>query len=204
MTNLTNIVEILAKQALGNQSQNQGGLGGILGSVLGGLTGQSQNQTNNQAQQGGLGGILGSVLGSLTANQSSNSTSTSGFNSQTLLIAVVPLILNWIQKNGGLQGTLDQLKGQGLTSQVNDWVSTGPGDNAQVNSQQVKNLFDGQEVEQVAQQAQVPTQDVYGAISSVLPQIIDALTPNADQTNPQEANSDIQNVLSLVSGFLKK
>lgn len=204
MTNLTNIVEILAKQALGNQLQNQGGLGGILGSVLGGLTGQSQNQTNNQAQQGGLGGILGSVLGSLTANQSSNSTSASGFNSQTLLIAVVPLILNWIQKNGGLQGALDQLKGQGLTSQVNDWVSTGPGDNAQVNSQQVQNLFDGQEVEQVAQQAQVPTQDVYGAISSVLPQIIDALTPNADQTNPQEANSDIQNVLSLVSGFLKK
>ena len=53
MTNLSNIVEILAKQALGaNQqsNQSQGGLGGILGSVLGQLGGNNQ-----QSAQGGLG-----------------------------------------------------------------------------------------------------------------------------------------------------
>lgn len=203
MTNLTNIVEILAKQALGgNKQSNQSGLGGILGSVLGNLNGQS-NQNQSQ-QQGGLGGILGSVLGGITGGQKSTPNSSSGFNAQALLIAVVPLILNWIQQNGGLQGTLDKLKGQGLTSQVDDWVSTGPGENANVSTQQVQNLFDQNEVEQVAQQANVPKQDVYGAISSVLPQIIDSLTPQAGQTNQQEANSDIQNVLNLVSGFLKK
>ena len=198
MTDLTNIVEILAKQALGGQQQSQGGLGGILGSVLGGLGGQQ-----SQPQQGGLGGVLGSVLGGLTGGQQTQAPQASGFNASSLLIAVVPLILSWIQKNGGLQGALDQLKGQGLTSQVNDWVSTGPGENESVNTQQVQNLFDQQEVAQVAQQAQVPTQEVYGAISSVLPQIIDSLTPQAGQTDHQEANSDIQNVLNMVSGFLK-
>ncbi len=37
MTNLSNIIEVLAKQALGGnqQASGQGGLGGILGSVLG-------------------------------------------------------------------------------------------------------------------------------------------------------------------------
>ncbi|MBU3847359.1 MAG: DUF937 domain-containing protein [Candidatus Acinetobacter avistercoris] len=204
MTNLSNIVEILAKQALGGNQQNgqqsqQGGLGGILGSVLGGLTGQQQNQ-----QQGGLGGILGSVLGNLTGGQQSTTPAASGFNAQSLLIAVVPLVLAWIQKNGGLQGALDKLKGQGLTSQVEDWVSTGPGENANIPTQSVQNLFDQQDVESVAEKAQVPTQDVYSAISSVLPQIIDSLTPQAGQTNQQEANSDIQNVMNLVSGFLKK
>lgn len=200
MTNLSNIVEILAKQALGGQQQSQGGLGGILGSVLGGLGSQQQ-----QPQQGGLGGVLGSVLGGLTNGQQQQAPQTqqSGFNAQSLLIAVVPLVLAWIQKNGGLQGALDQLKGQGLTSQVDDWVSTGEGENASVNEQQVQNLFDQNEVEQVAQQAQVPTNAVYGAISSVLPQIIDSLTPQAGQTNPSEANNDIQNVMNLVSGFLK-
>ena len=208
MTNLSNIVEILAKQALGGNQQNsqqngqpsqQGGLGGILGSVLGGLGGQQQNQ-----QQGGLGGILGSVLGGLTGGQAQTSApKAGGFNAQSLLIAVVPLVLAWIQKNGGLQGALDQLKGQGLTSQVDDWVSTGPGANANIDSQSVQNLFDQNEVAQVAEKAQVPTQDVYGAISSVLPEIIDSLTPQAGETNQQEANSDIQNVLKLVSGFLK-
>ena len=199
MTNLSNIVEILAKQALGGQQQSQqGGLGGILGSVLGGLGGQQQSQ------QGGLGGILGSVLGGLTGGQQqAPAQQSSGFNAQSLLIAVVPLVLGWIQKNGGLQGALDQLKGQGLTSQVDDWVSTGPGANANIPTQSVQNLFDQQEVANVAAQAQVPTQDVYGAISSVLPDIIDSLTPQAGETDQQEANSDIQNVLNLVQGFLK-
>ncbi|AMW78709.1 hypothetical protein AMD27_07300 [Acinetobacter sp. TGL-Y2] len=213
MTNLSNIVEILAKQALGGSQQNgqqsqQGGLGGILGSVLGGLGGQQQNpqqsdQQQNQ-QQGGLGGILGSVLGGLTGGQAQNSApKAGGFNAQSLLIAVVPLVLGWIQKNGGLQGALDQLKGQGLNSQVDDWVSTGPGANANINPQAVQNLFDQNDVAQVAEKAQVPTQEVYGAISSVLPEIIDSLTPQAGETNQQEANSDIQNVMNLVSGFLK-
>lgn len=213
MTNLSNIVEILAKQALGGSQQNgqqsqQGGLGGILGSVLGGLGGQQQNpqqsdQPQNQ-QQGGLGGILGSVLGGLTGGQAQNSApKAGGFNAQSLLIAVVPLVLGWIQKNGGLQGALDQLKGQGLNSQVDDWVSTGPGANANINPQAVQNLFDQNDVAQVAEKAQVPTQEVYGAISSVLPEIIDSLTPQAGETNQQEANSDIQNVMNLVSGFLK-
>ena len=200
MTNLSNIVEILAKQALGgNQQSQQGGLGGILGSVLGQLGGAQQSQ-----QQGGLGGMLGSVLGNLTGGQQqAPAQQSSGFNAQSLLIAVVPLILGWIQKNGGLQGALDQLKGQGLSSQVADWVSTGPGENANIPTQTVENLFDQQDVAQVAAQAQVPTQQVYGAISSVLPEIIDSLTPKADETNHSEANADIQNVLNMVSGFLK-
>lgn len=212
MTNLSNIVEILAKQALGsNQSSQQGGLGGILGSVLSGLGGQpssTQNQAQNQSsnQQGGLGGIIGSVLGGLTGGGQTQTQApqSGGFNGQALLIAVVPLILSWIQKNGGLQGALDTLKGQGLTSQVDDWVSTGPGENANIQEQQVESLFDSKEIEQVAQQAQVPKKDVYSAITSVLPSIIDSLTPQAGQTNQQEANTDIQNVLNMVSSFIKK
>lgn len=200
MTNLSNIVEILAKQALGaNQqsNQSQGGLGGILGSVLGQLGGNNQ-----QSAQGGLGGILGSVLGQLGGQQQRSATGASG--TQSLLIAVLPLVLAWIKKQGGLQGALDKLKGQGLTSQVDDWVSTGPGENAHVGAEQVQSLFDDADVEQVAQQTQAPKQDIYSAISTVLPQIIDSLTPQGEQTSKQEANDDIQQVMNLVSGFLKR
>lgn len=200
MTNLSNIFEILAKQALGaNQqsNQSQGGLGGILGSVLGQLGGNNQ-----QSAQGGLGGILSSVLGQLGGQQQRSAAGASG--TQSLLIAVLPLVLAWIQKQGGLQGALDKLKGQGLTSQVDDWVSTGPGENAQVQPDQVQSLFDDADVEQVAQQTQTPKSAIYGAIASVLPQVIDSLTPQGGNTNPQEANNDIQQVLNLLSGFLKK
>ncbi|MDM1303984.1 DUF937 domain-containing protein [Acinetobacter indicus] len=203
MTNLSNIVEILAKQALGSnsnqhQSQQSGGLGGILGSVLGQLG--NNHQQSGQSQQGGLGGILGSVLGQFGGS----SQGLGGSSKTSLLVAVLPLVLAWIQKQGGLQGALDKLKGQGLSSQVDDWVSTGPGENASVNPQEVQNLFDDEEVEQVAQQTHAPKQDIYGAISQVLPQIIDSLTPQGEQTSKTEANNDIQNVLNMVSGFLKK
>ncbi|MCX2581894.1 type III secretion protein HrpN, partial [Klebsiella pneumoniae] len=65
MTNLSNIVEVLAKQALGGnqQASGQGGLGGILGSVVGQMGGNTSSGT-----QGGLGGVLGSVLGQVTGN----------------------------------------------------------------------------------------------------------------------------------------
>ena len=199
MTDLTNIVEILAKQALGGgqQQSQQGGLGGILGSVLGGLGGGQQ-----QSQQGGLGGVLGSVLGGLTGGQQQQAPQSSGFNGSSLLIAVVPLILSWIQQNGGLQGALAKLQGAGLGGQVQSWVDPSQGNSA-VDAQQIQNLFGGQQIEQVAQQAQVPTNEVYGAISTVLPQIIDSLTPQGDSTDHNEANDDIQNVMNMVSGFLK-
>lgn len=207
MTNLTNIVEMLAKQALGgaqqqnNQSaQSGGGLGGILGSVLGQLNaGQSNSST-----QAGLAGILGSVLGQLGGNAAQTQSKGSGFGGKNLLILVLPLVLAWIQKQGGLQGALDKLKGQGLSSEVEDWVSTGVGSNASVDAQQVQNLFDDQDIEQIAEQAQAPKQDIYQAISKVLPEIIDSLTPQGENTSKQEANSDIQDVMNLVSGFLKR
>ena len=204
MTNLSNIVEMLAKQALGGQQQpQQNGLGGILGSVLGQLGGQQQS---NSAQSG-LGAILGSLLGGTQPQtQAQPRTSNSGFSGggKTLLIAVLPLVLAWIQKQGGLQGALDKLRGQGLNSQVDDWVSTGEGANAQVDQHTVQQLFNDQDVEEVAQQAHTNKQDVYGAISQVLPEIIDSLTPQGEKTSKQEANDDIQQVLSLVSGFFKR
>ncbi|WP_038344125.1 YidB family protein [Acinetobacter sp. A47] len=205
MTDLTNIVEILAKQALGGgqqQSGQAGGLGGILGSVLGQLGSQQQNTQN---QQGGLGGILGSVLGQLGGGAGTAQNNASGGNTaQTLLIAVLPLVLAWIQKQGGLQGALDKLKNAGLSNQVQSWVDPQQQNAEDVPAQNIQGLFDDQEVEQVAQQTQAPKQAIYGAIASVLPQVIDSLTPQGSNTNPQEANQDIQQVLSLVSGFLKK
>ncbi|MDQ9010903.1 YidB family protein [Acinetobacter gerneri] len=196
MTNLSNIVEILAQQALGGQQQSgQSGLGGILGSVLGQVAG------GQQQSQGGLGGILGSVLGGLGGGQQ-QAPQSSGFNASSLLIAVVPLVLGWIQQNGGLQGALAKLQGAGLGGQVQSWVDPNQS-NTEAATSQIQSLFNTQEVEQVAQQANVPTDQVYGAISSVLPQIIDSLTPDGDATDHQEANSDIQNVMNLVSGFLK-
>ena len=174
-------------------------MGGILGSVLGQMGGQAQN---NQTQQGGLGGVLGSVLGSLTGGQSQTNT-TGGGNKSQLLVIVLPLVLAWIQRQGGLQGALDKLKNAGLANQVQSWVDPQQQNAQDVPDQNIQSLFDDQDIEQVAQQTQAPKQAIYGAIAAVLPQVIDSLTPQGNSTNPQEANNDIQQVLNMVGGFLK-
>ena len=56
------------------------------------------------------------------------------------------------KSGGGLQGALDTLRGQGFSSQVDDWVSTAPGDNAEVQPQQVQSLFDDAEIAKIAQE----------------------------------------------------
>lgn len=206
MTNLSNLVEILAKQALGGntqqnqQSQQNSGLGGVLGSVLGQVLGQQgQQQTQQNTQAGGLGGILGSVLGQLGGGAAR----TGGSGKSALLVAVLPIVLAWIQKQGGIQGALDKLKGAGLSSQVNSWVSPEANvQNEDIPSEQMQALFDDADVEQVAAQTQQPKQDVYSALAATLPQIIDSLTPNGDNTNKAEADTDIQDVLKSLSGFM--
>lgn len=204
MTNLASIVEGLAKQALGGGQNNQSssGLGGVLGSVIG----QLGNNNNNQSSSG-LGGVLGSVVGSLTGGSNNNQnaeqgSSGGGLNAQSILVAVVPLILSWIQQQGGLQAALDKLRGAGLTSQVQSWVDpSAAGDN--VSNSHVQGLFNDQDVSQVANETNSEKSDVYSAISTVLPQIINALTPQGEQSDNKEANDDIKKVLGLVSGFIK-
>ena len=116
----------------------------------------------------------------------------------------MPLILAWIQKQGGLQGALDKLKNAGLANQVQSCVDPHQQNAQDIPAQNIQSLFDDQDVQQVAQQTQTPRSAIYGAIASVLPQVIDSLTPQGADTNHQEANNDIQQVLNLVSGFLKK
>ncbi len=200
MTNLNNIVEMLAKQALGSQASNatqsSDKLGGLLGAVVSQL---GQGQSNSSAG-GGLGGMLGSVLGQLGQSQAPAQNPAS--SSSSLLIMVVPLILNWVQQQGGLSGVISSLQKAGLGSQAQQWLDPNQ-NNAEAPVAQVQQLFQASDVQSVADQAQVPAQQVYAAISSVLPQIVDALTPHGEQTDHAEANRDISNVMGMLGQLIK-
>jgi uncharacterized protein YidB (DUF937 family) len=200
MSNLTDLVENLAKQSLGDSSDSsQSGLGGVLGSVLGNVLNQGGSQTTTNTGSG-LGGILSSVLGSLAQN---SATSSEAKSSSGLLVAVLPLILNWIQQQGGLQGALATLQNAGLAEQLSTWLQPESSHNAPVAQQDIASLFDASEVEQLAQQQQTNTASVHAAIASVLPQIIDALTPDGPQSDAQQANTDVAQLLSKVSTLLR-
>ena len=215
MAGLESLIGNLAQQALGMQgqqnnpmggeaqgfggaAQNLGGLGGILGGLLGGQ--HNQNQTGmgglgglgsmlGGGTSGGLGGILGSVLGGQNSSRSS-----------ALMLIVVPMVLSWIQRNGGLSGALDKLRGHGLADQTQSWV--GQDANQEIDASHVQNLFDEQEIKQVAEQANTSPEQVYGAIASVLPEVVNSLTPQGEKSDHNQANNEIGNVLGSLGSLL--
>lgn len=161
-----------------------------------------QNQTNTT--QSPLNGLLGNLLGSQTNNPNDlissalnglmGSQPQQGFNKKILIAILIPIILNWIQKNGGLSQSLSKLTQMGLGDQVNSWV--GQGNNQNLDSQDVQKIFGTNEIEQVAQKAGCSQSEVSQGIADLLPQIINQFTPNGNLANHQAMDSEIGEILS--------
>ena len=191
------------------QAQNSGGMGGMLGSVLGGLSGNTTAQSN----QGGLGGMLGNVLGGSNANTAGAGGlgsvlggvlgARSGGGKGMLLAALMPLVLGWIQRNGGLSGALGKIKELGFDNQVNSWMSTQSA-NENLNPDEVNRLFGDTEIRQVAEQTGADKNDVEQGIYELLPEVFNQLTPNGDLGTEQQANQEINEILQQISGALTK
>lgn len=165
--------------SLGGQSGSQGG--GILGSVLGGMLGQNQN---NPMARGGMGGGLGSMLGGGRSG---------------LMLMLLPFVLAWIQRQGGIGAILGKFTAAGLQPQANSWMSTGQ--NMELNGQQVQQLFDHAELQQLASEHGLAESDVAEGIAGLLPQVIDQLTPDGDTQRATEANDEIEGLLRSVQQY---
>lgn len=228
MSLLENLITQVASQALNGNRQNSpaaqqqanqqsGGLGGILGSVLGSGAARSNtassgnqvglndvlgsvigSQMGSQAGAGGLGSILGSVLGANNQSQQR-----SGSNMQGMLIAaLIPVVLNWIQKNGGLSGALNKVSAMGLDSQAQSWLST-QSSNQNLEQSQVQQLFDQSEIQAVAQQTGADESQVCQGLAQLLPEVINQLSPQGGMQNEAQANQEINAILSQLSSALK-
>jgi uncharacterized protein YidB (DUF937 family) len=134
-----------------------GGKGGAGGDALGGLLGQL----------GGGGGALGQVLGSLGGQ--------GGQGGQQWL----QMGLQLLQQQGGLPALLSKLKGAGLGPQVDSWVGTGA--NLPVSPAQIQQALGGAGggniLGQLASQMGVSTDQAGGALSKLLPELVNQMTP---------------------------
>lgn len=209
MSNLSNLIQGMLANAIGQHSAstNQSANGNGLGDVLGGLI----NGQNQQNISGGLGGMLGSVLSGLGGNHSTQNTSTSNApnnapNSQThgmskqakLLVVLVPFVLAWIQKQGGFHNAIKVLTQSGMGQQAQSWVSNGA--NEPVDSAKIATVFDDNEVEKVANQANTSKSEVYNTLADLLPQIVNSITSNG-QVQGNGSTNQIQQVMNMLGGL---
>ncbi|MDO5768526.1 MAG: YidB family protein [Psychrobacter sp.] len=210
----------------GVNPRRTGGLGDILGSVLGG--GQSNQQYNPQqynrvdpnqlglddllggllgggmgrssmgGMAGGMGtGALGSILGGvLGAGQRRSS---GGFGGKGMLVAaLMPLVLSWIQRNGGLSGALGKLQNMGFGQQAQSWMSA-QDLNDNVDPNDIDKIFDRNEIIEVAQTVGADETEVRQGLAELLPEVVNQLTPNGDLATEHEANQEIEQILSQFS-----
>jgi uncharacterized protein YidB (DUF937 family) len=81
-----------------------------------------------------------------------------------------------IERHGGVQGMVNQLKTGGLGPTVNSWIAEGP--NAAVAPQDVHNAFGEQTMNEVAARAGMTPKELAQRLAQVLPHAVDALTPD--------------------------
>ena len=154
---------VLANQ-LGGQAHNSP-LHGVLGSLLGGGMGGMGAPAGGG---GGLGGALGGALGGLL-----------GGGQQP-----APMQQPMGGGPGGLMGLLGLFQQSGLGHVTDSWVGTGA--NQAISPQQLEQVFGQQQVQQMAQQANMHPQDLLSQLSQILPQVVDRMTPNG-QLPPADA-----------------
>ena len=176
-------------QRYDNQSAN--GLG--LDDILGGLTGGRQ-RGGISSGAGGLGDILGGVLGGQRTR--------GGFGGKGMLVAaLMPMVLSWIQRNGGLSGALSKITGMGYDKQARSWMSNHElNDNLDPND--VSRLFDESEIQQVAAHTGANQSEVRQGLAELLPEVVNQLTPHGNLDNETEANQEIDQIVSQLSSRL--
>jgi uncharacterized protein YidB (DUF937 family) len=150
-----------------------GGMGGGLGDLLGGILGGG----------GGLGGGgvpmgLPGGLGSGGGPGRMGGAGLGGGNRNLLLAMLLPLAMQWVQRNGGIGNVLQRVRQQGHAQQASSWVSTG--ENETLDSQAMGDLVGRDEMARMSQQLGVGEDEVAQGFAEILPEMVDQLTPQGD------------------------
>jgi len=133
---------------------------------------------------GMLDGLLGSLMGGMTGD------GTGGKQSPLVLMA-----LQLLQQNGGLQGVLAKFQQAGYGAQANSWVSTGQ--NQPINADVLSQVLGHGQLGQIAQQLGMSHGDAAGGLASLLPQMIDKMTPQGQV--PDDHNDMVAQALALLT-----
>jgi len=156
-----------------NKGGGSGGIGDLLGGILGGSGGQASG-----ASAGGLDDLLGGLLGG-----GSPAATSGGANIGALVGALAPVVIGML-KSGGLQKMMSGFQQGGMTAQADSWVSTGP--NAPVSGSEMRVGLGESEVRRFAEDAGLPEDEAADVLATVVPQVVDGLTPNGQLPSDDE------------------
>jgi uncharacterized protein YidB (DUF937 family) len=90
---------------------------------------------------------------------------------------IMPIIMNLIsEQNGGLSGLIQKFTSNGLGDIVNSW--TGTGDNLPISPDQISKVLGPDTIKNIAEKTGLDTKAVTGQLTTLLPEVINKLTPD--------------------------
>lgn len=158
--------------------------GGGLGDLLGGMMGRGGGMMGGGSPAGGAGRNGGL-----------------GGNRGMLLALLLPLAMQWVQRNGGIGAVLDRFKQKGYQQQADSWISTGP--NQMLDTSAVDDVVGSEELARLSQQLGIPQQEVADGFAEILPEMADQLSPQGQVTAEADdaLNGGLSELEQLVQGF---
>jgi uncharacterized protein YidB (DUF937 family) len=113
-------------------------------------------------------------------------------------VAAVVSLLNHrdhsVGGTGGLGGLVTAFQRGGLGDVVNSWISTGP--NPPVSATDLESVLGSDVLKQFAAKAGVSHGEAGGLLASLLPTVVDHLTPNGHVPAPDTLESSLGGLLS--------
>ena len=128
---------------------------------------------NGISQQGGTAGAIASVAGSLLANDGDH---------------------------GGLGGLVGKFEQAGLGNVVSSWI--GSGQNLPISADQLQSVLGSDAVAGIAAKLGINPADAMGQLSTMLPSLVDKLTPNGQ--TPAGGLGNMGDLAGMLGGLLAK
>ncbi len=160
-------------------------LGQILGSVLGNVGASRAGPPGNPS--GGLADVFGDLLGGGAGAQGRPSGGGSPFSGKggALIAMLLPLAMQWVQRNGGVSEVLKRFQDKGYSQQAASWVSTGA--NETLSREAVGEVVGLDELSRLSRQLGVGNDEVSEGMAQILPEVVNQLTPDGSmQGDPDE------------------
>ena len=144
-------------------------------------------------------GLLDSVIGAVSSQLQSGE----GLQGLAGMLSAKPELLqaatNLLGNDGGLQGLIEKFQQGGLGDVVSSWIGTG--DNLSISGEQLRSVLGSDALSGIASQFGMDGNALADQLSSVLPGLVDKLTP--DGQVPAAGLGNGGDFAGMLGGLLK-
>ena len=133
-------------------------------------------------------GLLDAILGGMMGGRPGGVGETVGQTNAQTQNPLLLMVLQLLQRNGGLEGILGKLQQAGYGQQAQSWIGTGA--NLPIDPRIVQQVFGQGQLGQIAQQLGISPDQAPDGVAQMLPQVVDQMTPTGQIP---ENHSDLVN-----------